>query len=197
MIHSTVTLNSWLQHLPSVSEVRPTHCSTCGAAGNRPGMACQLHGHGLRERQILGPLSPDEPPTINVVAVRRYRCARCGATCTVVPQGVLERRYYSRSAIGMAMVLYGLEACSPGVVRSRVSPWQHVGSAPGKWMTLKRWLRAVGQGKLFAFVRPIPLDFSYRAAAERVATTLASMAPAAPRHRSWRERVFSLGAHTE
>ena len=76
----------------------------------------------MRERQVWGPASPDDPPVIRVLPVRRYRCAECGQTCTVGPREVIPGRYYSQSAIGLAMVLYSLEGCSQAVsyVRTRL-----------------------------------------------------------------------------
>ena len=194
MFHAHISLKSWLQSVPTVEEVRPKHCPRCGAAGHRPGLPRQLHGHGLRERQIRGPLAPDGKPEVIGISVRRYRCSRCGSTCTVVPRDIITGRLYSRSAIGLAMLLYGVESRSQAEVRSQLSPWRDVGAgANHRWATLNRWLRAIRDRRLLPFVRRIPADFSARAAAERVATTMAAMAPPALRSRSLAERVFSMG----
>ncbi|NVI99610.1 hypothetical protein HV824_15975 [Myxococcus sp. AM009] len=49
--------------------------------------------------------------------VRRYRCTRCGAACTICPRGVLSRRLYAASAITLA--LFGLLRCTVAQVRAR------------------------------------------------------------------------------
>lgn len=194
MVRADVSLNSWRQATPTVDEVRPKHCPSCDAAGHRPGLPRQLHGHGLRERQVRGPLAPAGEPQVVGISVRRYRCSRCGSTCTAVPREVIKGRLYSRSAIGLAMLLYGVEACSQAEVRSQISPWRDVGAGASKrWATLNRWLRAIRDRRLLPFVRRIPVDFSCRAAAERVATTLIAMTLPALRTSSFRERVFSMG----
>lgn len=194
MVHADVSLKSWQQAVPSVDEVRPKHCPSCGAAGHRPGLPRQLHGHGRRERQVRGPQCPDGEPEVIGLMVRRYRCSRCGSTCTVVPREVIKGRLYSRSAIGLAMLLYGVESRSQAEVRSQISPWGYVGAgANHRWATLNRWLCAIRDRQLLPFVRRIPADFSCRATAERVATTLAAMAPPALRSRSLAEQVFSMG----
>lgn len=194
MVHADVSLKNWQQAVPSVDEVRPKHCPKCGAAGHRPGLPRQLHGHGLRERQVRGPQSADGEPEVIGIMVRRYRCGECGSTCTVAPCEIIKGRLYSRSAIGLAMLLYGLEFRSQAEVRSQISPWREVGAgASHRWATLNRWLRAIREKRLLPFVRRIPAGFSCRAAAERVATTLAAMAPPALRCRSLAEQVFSVG----
>ena len=194
MVHADISLKSWRQTEPTVDEARPGQCPNCGAAAHRPGQPRQLHGHGLRERQVRGPLTPDGQPQVIGVRVRRYRCSRCGSTCTVAPHELIKSRLYSRSAIGLAMLLYGVELLSQARVRSRICPWRDVGAgASHRWATLNRWLRAIQEKRLLPIVRRIPADFSCRAAAERVATTLAAMAPPALRHRPLAEQLFSIG----
>jgi hypothetical protein len=81
-----------------------------------------LHGHGVRSRQVLGPLTWGGLPLALEVWVRRYRCTRCRATCTVVPREVLTRRLYSAPAIAMALALFGLLSRTVAQVREAVSP---------------------------------------------------------------------------
>lgn len=193
LVHADISFTSWQQTVPTVDEVRPKHCPNCGAPAHRPGLPRQLQGHGLRERQVRGPLTPDGAPQVIGLQVRRYRCSRCGSTCTVAPREIIKRRLYSRSAIGLAMLLYGVEARSQAEVRSRISPWRHVGAgASRRWATLNRWLRAIRDRRLLPYVRRIPAKFTCRAVAERVATTLAAMACPALRYSSFAEQVFSV-----
>jgi hypothetical protein len=96
----------------------------------------------------------------------------------VVPRAMLPRRWYSGSAIALALALYGIERASPTAVRQRLSPFRIVGyRAVAGWVTLGRWADAVRVGKLFSRVRPCPARFTRRQVAERAATTLGSRAP--------------------
>src|SRR5690606_12136827 len=61
----------------------------CGEAGS--GRRLGLVGHGLRERQVLGPLSASGAPEQVVLLVRRYRCRGCEAIVMSMPRGVLRR----------------------------------------------------------------------------------------------------------
>lgn len=115
-----------------------------------------LHGHGLRERQLWGPLEPDGPPVLTLVRVRRYRCTRCGATVTVAPSGTLTGRLYTASAIALALALYGLQRVATAAARRLVSPLRVVGpTAAARWLTLRRWCRDVTTGRLFRGVRRV------------------------------------------
>lgn len=67
-----------------------------------------LHGQGVRQRQVLGPLERGEAAEVRLVSVRRFRCIACGATCTVCPREVLTRRLYAVPAIALALALFGL-----------------------------------------------------------------------------------------
>ena len=77
----------------------------------------QLHGHGTRSRSQRGPTAPGEAPRDGTVGVRRYQCKGCGQTSTVAPRGVVRRRLYAVTAIGMALALFGLSRYSPAAVR--------------------------------------------------------------------------------
>lgn len=127
---------------------------------------------------MLGPTDASCAPQMLTVPCRRYLCLGCGAVILVVPRAMLPRRWYSGSAIALALALYGLERQPPADIRSRTSPFKVVGSAAvGGWVTLERWADAVRAGRLFAQVRPSPAHFTRRQVAERAATTLGSRAP--------------------
>lgn len=141
-----------------------------------------LWGHGLRERQLRGPQEPLGAPQTVVLLVRRYQCQPCGALVTVVPQGVVPRRYYAAPALALALVLFVLRRLPASEVRARVSPWRVlVDAAQEGWSTLRRWCRVAKRGALFVpgvpEVRPCPTDFTLRQEAERFAAALNSLAP--------------------
>lgn len=164
--------------MPGVDEVRPGRCACCGVASRPVGGRVALHGHGLRGRQLRGPLAPDGSPVTAEILCRRYRCQRCGAVLVVVPRGVLPRRYFSGCAIAWALALFGVEHLPSREVRRRTSPWAVVGDAAApSWAALARWVVAARTGHLWPhLMRPQATD-TRREVAERVALALASRAP--------------------
>lgn len=140
-----------------------------------------LHGHGVRQRQALGPLEPGLRPCEGSIFARRYRCISCGAVLMVVPSGVLLRRRYTAMAIGYAVALFGIAGLSAAEVRRRISIWGVVGAAAAPtWESLRRWLRAIRRGDLFPFVRECPPGWTLREVATRAAATLAAHAVPTP-----------------
>ena len=137
-----------------------------------------LVGHGLRERQARGPASPQGHPETQVVRVRRYRCRLCGGLTTVLPRGLTARRHYSASAIGLALLLHGIQGLSIGETRERICTWR-AGFETERWTTLPSWVAAIAEGRLFARVRPSLAEASLRQKTERAAATLCSLALAA------------------
>ena len=197
IVHSYVDIKSWLTRIPSANEVRPARCPGCGAAGRPEGAALGLWGHGLRERQIRGPLGFDEEPQTVLIQARRYQCQRCSAVLLVVPRGVLPARYYSGGAIALAMALYGVVTQTSAQVRHKVSSWSIVGAAAiDGWATLRRWVQAMQEGRLFVDVRPAPANWTTRQICERAAMTLASLGPPTMRGHPVTERAFAGGAHS-
>lgn len=166
---------------PSVEQARPGRCPRCGT-GSRPlGAGVVLHGHGLRERQLWGPLEPDGQPVMTVVKVRRYLCTACGAAVTVGPSDALPGRLYTASAIALALALYGLQRLAAAAVRALVSPMLTVGpTSAARWLTLKRWCRVVGTAELFSRARRVeggPRRVATEAAASLAAHALPSLEP--------------------
>ena len=68
---------------------------------------------------------------------------------TVVPRGIAHGRHFSGPAIALALVLRGRLGKSATETRRLVSPWRTVGSAATGWVSLRRWVRAVREGRLF------------------------------------------------
>lgn len=137
----------------------------------------QLWGHGLRARQVRGPLAIGEDPCLVTVDGRRYQCRICEAVIIVEPRSVLRYRHFSGSAIAMALALFGVEGTSAIEVRRRVSPWRTVGHAACRgWVTLHRWIDVARQGELLPAVRHRAAGDD-RGVAARVARAVASRAP--------------------
>jgi hypothetical protein len=106
-------------------------------------------GHGLVERQVLGPQTATGPAEKVLVALRRYRCRACRAILLVGPRGLVVRRWYGGGAIALAFAAYARGETGTAV-RARTSPSQVVGvSAADRWATLVRWLEAARRGELF------------------------------------------------
>lgn len=176
IVHLDLDVKGWIASPPTVERARPARCPRCGAAGCPLGGALGLWGHGTRSRQVRGPLAAGERGGLATIEARRYRCRRCDATITVVPRGVAPRRHFAAMAIGLALLLVGTAGAALIEVRRRVSPWSASFDADS-WVTVRRWLLAIDQGRLFPSVRPSPLAASLRQRAERAAMTLVAMAP--------------------
>jgi hypothetical protein len=179
IVYSTIGVKNWAENLPPPEQVRPGCCSRCGAASQPVGSAIVLHGHGVRWRQVRGPAHAEGEPETALVAVRRFRCQRCGGITTVLPGGLCARRHYSAAAIGLAMCLFGLVGLSIGETRQRVCTWR-VGFELSRWTTLRSWVEAVGTGRLLPRIvawRPWPAHCSLPQGAERAAACLCALAP--------------------
>jgi hypothetical protein len=145
VVYSSIDVNSWMRHLPSVEAVRPCKCPGCDAPGRVIGGPVGLHGHGLRTRSLLGPLKLGDAAGEVLIRIRRYRCWLCGAVIMVLPRGVLAGLRYSAVAIALALALWSTEAKATGAVRQVVSPFNVVGyEAARRWRSLVRWAREAG-----------------------------------------------------
>jgi len=154
-----------------------------------------LQGHGTRARQLRGPEAADGKPTVGEVITRRYRCQICRVVVTVVPAEVLPSRLYSASAIAMAMALFGVARRGARAVRALISPWRIVGAATTGWATLRRWVHAVREQRLWRCVRPGPSTWTDHSVAARAATTVAACAPPSAASLSIATAVFTGAAH--
>jgi len=178
IVQSSFSLKSWLDRRPSVEEARPGQCPCCGAASRPVGARLNLHGHGVRDRQVRGPLEEGEAPQLVVVSLRRYLCCRCGGTMTVGPRGLIARRLFSAAAIGVALCLLGVVGLGAARVRHTVNPLLHVGpTAAQGWAQLGRWVQAVREGRLFRGLVRGPVPGASRAGAQRVALALSTFSP--------------------
>lgn len=81
--------------------------------------------------------------------VRRYLCTRCESVLTVVPREIVARRHFGAGAIGVAIALLGLLGRMQHAVRDAVGG--RSGSRSG-WITLRRWLRAIVDARLFGAI---------------------------------------------
>lgn len=171
VIQAAVEIKSWLARTPSAAEVRPAACVGCKAPSCPIGARIQLVGHGLRERQVLGPVEVGGLPAALVLLVRRYLCLVCGAVMTVVPRGVVPGRVYSALAIVVGLASWAIQRLASAVVRARVSPWPHVAD-PRQWAMPGRWVDAVACGGLLAgVVRPSPASWTRQQVAARIASS--------------------------
>jgi hypothetical protein len=173
-VPSALGIKSWCEATPTCAEARPKRCSCCGAASQPVGRRLAVVGHGLVERQILGPGSAKGPAERAVVKIRRYRCRMCRAILLVGPRGLVPRRWYGAGAIALAFATYA-EGETSSAVRRRISPSRVVGvAARDRWLTLVRWLDAAGRGVLFGVSNLGAL--ARRGVAEQVTLALAARA---------------------
>lgn len=158
--------------MPSCVEARPARCPCCQAPARPVGGPFGIVGHGVDERQQLGPLGPGEAPGARMVTVRRYRCRTCRAILVVGPAGLSRGRWYGGGAIAAAIARYA-RGESGASVRGATSPSRAVGaSAHERWITLARWIDAAETGRLFGVAGVGGGD--RRQVAERVAHALAA-----------------------
>lgn len=173
-VPSALGIKSWSEATPTCAEARPRKCSCCGAASQPVGKRLVVVGHGLVERQILGPGTATGAAQSRVVRVRRYRCRACKAILLVGPRGLVPRRWYGAGAIALAFAAYAGGETS-AAVRRRTSPTTVVGgSACDRWITLVRWLDCAGRGELFVVSHLASLG--RRGVAEQVTLALAARA---------------------
>ncbi len=171
MIASAVPIKSWLAETPAADAVRPSHCVHCGLASRPFGANLVVHGQGLVERQVRGPLEVGAPSETVVVAARKFECQACWSVMTVVPAGVVPGRHYSGSAIALALFLWLVEGLADRVVRDRIGAWPLArrGRRRG-WAQLYRWTRDAA--RLFVLPRPVSIGADARAVARGVVTLL-------------------------
>jgi len=142
IVHHVLDVKGWRASPPSVESARPGSCVVCGEASRPVGGGLGLHGHGLRDRQVRGPLDPDGPPTWVVIGCRRYTCTTCDAILTVVPRGVAPHRHYGHAAIAMALTLWAIVNAPIAEVRRRVCASRITHESSARWPALERWARA-------------------------------------------------------
>jgi len=134
------SVERWLQQMPTVEQARPARCPVCGAPSHAVGAGLGLHGHGVRSRQVWGPLSAEAEPEIHDVPVRRYKCQSCGQTFTVGPEAMARRYLYMVTTIVAGLWRWGQRREPARRVRQRLSPLRVQGEArPGRWASLSRW----------------------------------------------------------
>ena len=176
LIQTQLELKFWTNGVPQIDAVRPKQCLGCGAASHAPGRKLVVVGHGVRRRQMRGPARVGAEPAEVEYQIRRYRCRQCGAVMTAGPRERLRCRLFSLPAITWALSLYGVEGVSSRAVRQRVSPWRRVGAAADRtWQTLRRWLGAARDGRLFPFA--MKASGRPRQVAERLSRVLMAKAP--------------------
>lgn len=134
------SVERWLQQMPTVEEARPARCPLCNAPSHPVGEGLGLHGHGVRSRQVWGPLSAEAEPQIHEVLVRRYQCQSCGQTFTVGPESMARRYLYMVTAIVAGLWRWGQRREPARRVRQQLSPLRVQGAArPERWASLARW----------------------------------------------------------
>lgn len=160
--------------MPSCAAARPARCPCCGAESRPLGRRVVVVGHGVVERQVVGPPSAHEAPAARLIRVRRYRCRACSAVLLVGPRGLLPGRWYHAGAIGVALVRLALGETHVAV-RAAISPSRRQGaSATERWVTLVRWLDAIARERLLDV--PLAVGLDRRGVADHAARVLAARA---------------------
>ncbi len=177
-------VKSWSSNFPSVDAVRPGRCLGCGIASRQVGHGLQLHGLGLRCRQLWGPPGPGGAAVTAEVSLRRYVCCSCGVVTTVGPRGLVPRHRYTSAAIVLALWMWTHARLPPARVRARVSPWRQSGvGCHDRWRSIQRWSRSLRDGRLWSRLSGLPIDMPLRDCAHR--GVQAALAHAPPGLGSW------------
>lgn len=154
----------------------------------------RIIGHGLRDRQVRGPTAASEASSTRTILIRRYRCCVCDAIMMVVPRGIVARRHYGASAIGLALLLLGVNGLDERAVRGRVCTERVTYDDCRRWPALRRWIAAIDDRRLFVCVRGSPLEATRSQRAARAAMTLVAHAPSSLRESSLEEQVIAGAA---
>lgn len=102
-------------------------------------------GHGLRERQLAGPVELGGPPEALTLKLRRFRCRACEAVVVSAPRGLLRGLLYG-AAVALALALCAAEGWSGARVRQETSPWPSSGSERFHgWRSLRGWANRAEQ----------------------------------------------------
>lgn len=189
IVYRELDVKAWLLRPPPVDAARPGRCPRCGAAGRPLGGPVGLHGHGLRDRQVRGPLELGAAPTETVLACRRYRCTTCRAVVLVVPLGIEPRRHYGRAAICFALALWSLAGWSQRAVRREIGTWPNPTAT--SWRTLQQWAATAASGA-WAWCQAA-MGLAPREAAGRAAQIAAGRAPPMTPEPLW-EQAYAGGA---
>lgn len=166
----------WTGECPPVEDVRPGQCPIC-ETGARVDGRLVIVGHGIVERQRLGPAGPGKPAEVAVQWVRRYRCRACGHVMRVTHSALLRCKHYGAAAIAMALGLWGMADMPAEGVREEVSPWRRRGPGGERWRSLARWATGAAAGALWRSVSTT-LVGTARSVAERCARVLVAQAAA-------------------
>jgi hypothetical protein len=159
----------WIDAPPDLPTARPPRCVVCNAPGINASGRIVLHGHGLRERGLLGPGEVGDKPMVRRLLLRRYECQCCKAVITVGPRGLLPGRRYSATAVAVALWFWAVRMLTDPEVRKRTSPNEDQSlSRPERWTTLRRWARAAREGRLWSSASIAP-EWSLRDCANRAA----------------------------
>jgi hypothetical protein len=120
--------------LPSLDELRPHCCPSCGHPARPPESLMGIVGNGTYKRQVQGLVAATESL---VILVRRFVCRGCRASIAVLPGALLPRRWYAGTAMLLALVRSLLRGQSTAAVRRGLT--QRVETSG--WKTLDRWQR--------------------------------------------------------
>lgn len=172
-MHADIDVKEWAKRVPAIGRVRPRRCPCCEAPAQPVGGRLGIVGHGLRDRQVRGPLDPRGVGGFVIVRVRRFRCLTCSAVISVVPRGVAPGRHFGAGTIGLAIALLSAGVCTLAV-RDRAGGY---GAAEAtEWRTVRDWVQAGLEGRLVRSLQRLAgLDRAH--GARRLASLIAGHAP--------------------
>jgi len=133
----------------------------------------------------MGVLTLGAVPVAVAISCRRYVCA-CGCVMLVVPRELSPWRRYT--LVTIALALAGIAACeSARALRARLAPGSTFEEG---WPSLRRWLRAIMEGRLFRWIRGVS-ELAGRRLAERVSVVIAETSGLDVRSASFESRIVA------
>ncbi len=116
---------------PSLEDLRPRFCVSCGQAARNAEGVLQLIGHGMYSRQVRGALEVGWL----IIWIRRFLCLMCGHTTSLLPDWLHPWRWYAGPVIIEALYRHCILMESAGSISVRF------GRPEGatEWRSLRRW----------------------------------------------------------
>jgi len=134
----------------------------------------------------MGVLDLGGRPVVIAVSCRRYLCVRCGCVMLVVPREMSRLRRYTLVTIALALVSFGGGERATRI-RARFAPGATFEEG---WPSLRRWCRAIADGRLLRWIRGIS-ELAGRTLAERVSAVLAEASGIDARSACFEQRVIA------
>lgn len=130
-----------------IEHARPAACGRCHAC-NGLGDQVAIHGHGVRWRTVV--IAGPDQAQLAIIGIRRFKCRRCGWSCSVPPIPIEPHHTYALAAMLTAWLLGLPRPLGDGLSERAVCALQGVDRRSGdpisgRWRSPRRWMRSIGR----------------------------------------------------